>query len=250
LEQIQYHIKCRKGDVHRAVLLPGDPARATYIAENFFANPRQVSENREFRIFNGLYEGFPLAVCSTGIGCMSSAVAIEELVNVGCKYFLRVGTAGSLQAGIRPGEIVIATGAVRGDGASREYIHPSYPAVADFSLLKALRKRAEREKVPYHLGIIRSHDAFYRESPLAFGDFKKRVRIWVEAGVLAIENESSTLFVVGSLRKAQVGSILVIAGSLATGEEASYEEIRESVDMAIKIAAGALVDLLKGENEP
>jgi len=125
LEQIQYHIKCRKGDVHRAVLLPGDPARATYIAENFFANPRQVSENREFRIFNGLYEGFPLAVCSTGIGCMSSAVAIEELVNVGCKYFLRVGTAGSLQAGIRPGEIVIATGAVRGDGASSG-IHSSF----------------------------------------------------------------------------------------------------------------------------
>lgn len=250
MEQVQYHIKCKKGDVNRAVLLPGDPARASYIAENFFANPCPVSQNREFRIFNGIYEGVPLTVCSTGIGCMSSAVAIEELVNVGSKYFIRVGTAGSLRAEIKPGEIVIATGAVRGDGASREYVHPSYPAFADFSLLKALRKEAERQKVPYHLGIIRSHDAFYMESPLAFGDFKKRVQIWAEAGVLAIENESSTLFVVGSLRKAQVGSILVIAGSLATGEESSYERIRESLDTAIRIAAGALVDLLKGESAP
>jgi len=249
LEQIQYHIKCRKGEVNRAVLLPGDPGRADYIAENFFTNPRKVAANREFRIYNGEFEGEPIAVCSTGIGCMSSAVAIEELANIGCQYFIRVGTAGSLQAEVKPGEIVIATGAVRGDGASREYIDPSYPAVADFSAVNALRRRAEKEGRPYHLGIIRSHDAFYMESPFAFGDFRKRIQLWVEAGVLAIENESSTLFVVGSLRKVQVGSILVIAGSLISGEEAEYERIKGSVDLAIKIAAGALVDLLKGESE-
>lgn len=138
MEQIQYHIKCRKGDVNRAVLLPGDPARATYIAQNFFATPLKVSKNREFRIYNSRYEGFPIAVCSTGIGCMSSAVTIEELTNIGCQYFIRVETAGSMSPDVKPRDLVIAIGAVRGDGASKEYANPSYSAVADFSVVNFL----------------------------------------------------------------------------------------------------------------
>jgi uridine phosphorylase len=247
LEEIQYHIKCKKGDVNRAVLLTDNPGRVEVIAQNFFENPTKVSENREFRIFNGTFEGMEIAVCSTGIGCMSSAVAIEELANVGCKFFIRVGTAGSLQGDILPGEIVIATGAVRGDGASKEYIDISYPAVSGFEAIKALRRRVERENCPYHLGIIRSHDAFYLESPLAFGDYKKRIQPWAEAGVLAIENESATLFVVGSLRRVQVGSILVIAGHLLEDIEYPVWKFKEGLDRAVLIACGALADLLKEE---
>lgn len=246
MERVQFHIKCGNGDINKGVLLPGDTDRADYIAENYFDEYKHVIENREFRGYNGKYEGYPVAVCSTGIGCMSTAVAIEELANIGCEYFIRVGTAGSLSPYIKPGEIVLATGAVRGDGASKEYISNAYPAVADFDVVNALRKRADGCGVNYNLGIIRSHDAFYMESPFAFGNLKEKIAPWVEAGVLAVENESSTLFVIGSLRKLHVGTILVTAGSLITGEKATSEEIKFSVDKAIEIASGALVDLQRG----
>jgi len=243
LEQVQYHIKCKKGEVNKAVLLPGDIERADYIGTQFFRDSKKIVENREFHIYNGIYENKPVAVCSTGIGCMSAAVAIEELNNIGCKYFVRVGTCGSLSSQINPGDIIIVTGAVRGDGASKEYIPIEYPAVADYRIVTALQNRAKKKNTDYSIGIIRTHDAFYMESPFAFGDYKKRVAIWAEAGVLAIENESSTLFVIGSLRKVQVGSILVVAGNLITGKKGTKDELQKSIDKAITIAAGALVDL-------
>ena len=249
MEQVQYHIRCRQDDVNKAVLLPGDIERADHIGTNIFQDSEKNIENREFHIYNGSYEDKPVAVCSTGIGCMSAAVAIEELTNIGCKYFIRVGTCGTLSSQINPGDIIIATGAVRGDGASKEYIPIEYPAVADYRTVTALRNRAKKENSNYSLGIIRTHDAFYMESPFAFGDYKKRVAIWAEAGVLAIENESSTLFVIGSLRKVQVGSILVAAGNLITGKKGTKNELQKSVNKAITIAAGALVDLQEEEEE-
>jgi len=249
LEQVQYHIRCKKDEVNKAVLLPGDIERADYIGTKFFRDSEKIVENREFHIYNGSYENKPVAVCSTGIGCMSAAVAIEELTNVGCKYFIRVGTCGSLSPQINPGDIIIVTGAIRGDGASKEYVPIEYPAVADYRTVTALRNRANKESTDYSLGIIRTHDAFYMESPFAFGDYKKRISVWAEAGTLAIENESSTLFVIGSLRKVQVGTILVAAGNLITGKKGTKNELQKSIDKAITIAAGALVDLQRREEK-
>jgi uridine phosphorylase len=180
---------------------------------------------------------------------MSAAVAIEELTNIGCKYFIRLGTCGSLSSKINPGDIIIVTGAVRGDGASKEYVPIEYPAVADYRTVIALRNRAKKEDADYKLGIIRTHDAFYMESPFAFGDYKKRIAVWAEAGVLAIENESSTLFVIGSLRKVHAGSILVAVGNLITGKKGTKNEAHKSIDKAITIAAGALVNLQEEKEE-
>lgn len=249
MEQVQYHIRCKKGEVNKSVLLPGDIERANYIGTNFFRDSEKIVENREFHIYNGIYENKPVAVCSTGIGCMSAAVAMEELTNIGCKYFIRVGTCGSLSPKINPGDIIIVTGAVRGDGASKEYIPIEYPAVADYRIVAALRNRAKKENTDYSLGIIRTHDAFYMESPFAFGNYKKRVAIWAEAEVLAIENEASTLFVIGSLRKVPVGSILVAAGNLITGKKGTKDRLKKSTDKAISIASGALADLQHREEE-
>lgn len=249
MEQVQYHIRCKKDEVNKAVLLPGDIERADYIGTKFFRDSKKIVENREFHIYNGSYENKPVAVCSTGIGCMSAAVAIEELTNIGCKYFIRVGTCGSLSPQINPGNIIIVTGAIRGDGASKEYIPIEYPAVADYRTVIALRNRAKKEDTNYKLGIIRTHDAFYMESPFAFGDYKKRISVWVEAGVLAIENESSTLFVIGSLRKVQVGAILVVAGNLITGAKGTKNKLQKSIDEAITIASGALIDLQREEEK-
>jgi uridine phosphorylase len=121
--------------------------------------------------------------------------------------------------------------------------------VADYRTVTALRNRAKKESTNYSLGIIRTHDAFYMESPFAFGDYKKRIAIWAEAGTLAIENESSTLFVIGSLKKVQVGTILVAAGNLITGKKGTKDELQKSIDKAIAIAAGALVDLQEEREE-
>ena len=140
---------------------------------------------------------------------MSAAVAIEELIHIGCKYYIRIGTCGALSPEVNIGDIIIATGAVRGDGASKEYIPLEYPAVADLQVVNALRKRANAKNINYHHGIIRTHDAFYMESPFAFGDWKKRISIWTRAGVLAIENEASTLFVIGSLKKVNCKKVLI-----------------------------------------
>ena len=247
LERVQYHIRCKKGDVNKAVLLPGDIERANYIGTKFFQDSKNIAENREFHIYNGTFENKPLAVCSTGIGCMSAAVAIEELINIGCKYFIRVGTCGSLSAQVSSGDIIIVTGAVRGDGASKEYVPLEYPAVADYRTVNALRNRAKIQDINYKLGIIRTHDAFYMESPFAFGDFKKRTAVWSDAGVLAVENESSTLFIIGSLRKVLVGTILVVAGSIINGNGGIKEKIQKSIDIAIYIASGALADLQEEE---
>ena len=249
MEQVQYHIRCKKGEVNKAVLLPGDIERADYIGTQFFRDSEKIVENREFHIYNGSYENRPMTVCSTGIGCMSAAVAIEELINIGCEYFIRVGTCGSISPEINPGDIIIVTGAVRGDGASKEYVPVEYPAVADYRTVTALRNRAKKESTDYCLGIIRTHDAFYMESPFAFGDYKKRVAIWAEAGVLAIENEASTLFVIGSLRKVQVGAILVAVGNLTTSKKGTKDDLQKSIDNAIIIAAGALADLQKEEEK-
>ena len=243
LERVQYHIRCKKGNINKAVLLPGDIERANHIGTKFFQDSKKIAENREFHIYNGTFENKPLAVCSTGIGCMSAAVAIEELINIGCKYFIRVGTCGSISAQVSSGDIIIVTGAVRGDGASKEYIPLEYPAVADFRIVNALRNRAKTKGINYKLGIIRTHDAFYMESPFAFGDFKKRIAVWSDAGVLAVENESSTLFIIGSLRKVPVGTILVVAGSIINGTEGIKEKIQKSMNIAIDIASGALVNL-------
>ncbi len=121
--------------------------------------------------------------------------------------------------------------------------------MADYRTIIALRNRTKKEDTGYNLGIIRTHDAFYMESLFAFGDYKKRIAIWAEAGVLAIENESSTLFVIGSLRKVQVGTILVVAGNLITGKKGTKDELQKSIDKAITIAAGALVDLQEEKEE-
>ena len=241
MERLQKHLKCRKKEVHQAVLLPGDIQRAKYISSHFFKDSVKISENREFHIYNGSYKNKPVTVCSTGIGCMSASIAIEELINCGCKYFIRVGTCGALSPGVNIGDIIIASGAVRGDGASKEYISLSYPAVADYLIVNTLKKEAEKENVIHHTGIIRTHDAFYKESPFAFGNWKKRTAVWKNAGVLGVENEASTLFIIGSLRKVKVGAILVAVGHLLLGKKGNKDELKNSIDKAISIACESLV---------
>ncbi|MDP8213856.1 MAG: nucleoside phosphorylase [Candidatus Euphemobacter frigidus] len=240
----QYHIDLAPGDVGRYVLLPGDPGRAEKISR-YFDNPREVAFKREFRTFTGTFEGIKVSVTSTGIGCPSAAIALEELIKVGADTFIRVGTAGSLQKEVETGHLAIATAAIREEGTTRQYIPLSYPAVSDLDVLFALRQAAEELGYPYHLGITHCKDAFYTEveGHAAQQEFNEALwKTWLRANVISTSMEESALFVIGSLRKVRVGAVATIIGQTWAGKP-----IGKSVDPenAIKTALRAFT-LLEG----
>ena len=156
----QFHIQCVEGDVGRYVFLPGDPGRCESIAAHF-DNPVHIGMNREYNIYTGTLLGQKVSVCSTGIGGPSAAIAMEELVAVGADTFIRVGTCGGIELNVRSGDIVVATGAVRMEGTSREYAPIEFPAVSDFDIALALRKAAEAMDKPCHMGVVQCKDSFY-----------------------------------------------------------------------------------------
>ncbi|MEJ2744874.1 MAG: nucleoside phosphorylase, partial [bacterium] len=131
MSEKQYHVKLAKGDVGRYVLLPGDPGRVPVIA-GFLDKAEKVAQNREYTTYTGEVDGVKVSVTSTGIGCPSAAIAVEELARVGADTFIRVGTAGGLQTDVGIGDLVISTATVREDGTSLQYVPLNYPAVADF----------------------------------------------------------------------------------------------------------------------
>ena len=156
----EFHLKIKPGDVGRYVLLPGDPGRCEKIAERF-DDYHLVAYNREFKIYTGTIEGTPVSVCSTGIGGASASIALEELAHCGADTMIRVGSSGGMDPEVLGGDIVIATGAIRMEGTSREYAPMEYPAVADFDVTLALRDAAIARKNRYHLGVVQCKDAFY-----------------------------------------------------------------------------------------
>ena len=159
-EELQFHIKIRRDDAGGYAILPGDPGRCEKIAA-YLEEPAHIGSNREFNIWRGKISGERVLVCSTGIGGPSTAIAVEELAACGVHTFIRVGTCGGIVLGVRPGDIVIASGAVRQDGTSREYAPLEFPAVPDTDVLVALREAADKLGYASHTGIVQSKDSFY-----------------------------------------------------------------------------------------
>ena len=147
----QYHIGVGKGEVGRYVLLPGDPKRCALIAK-YFDNPVLVADSREYVTYTGTLLGVPVSVTSTGIGGASASIAMEELIVCGADTFIRVGTCGGMDTDVVGGDVVIATGAIRFEGTSKEYCPIEYPAVADLTITNALVNAAERLGQRYHAG--------------------------------------------------------------------------------------------------
>nr|WP_086939702.1 nucleoside phosphorylase [Thaumasiovibrio occultus] len=197
----QPHIGVDETQVAPFVIVCGEPDRADRIAA-LFDRAEKVAENREYRVFTGLYKGVPVSVCSTGIGAPSMIIAIEELKQCGVSHIVRVGSAGAMQAGIGLGELILAEGAVRDEGGSKAYVDAAYPAYASFSLLKALHEYLSEQETTYHSGVVRSHDSFYTDDEEAI------CRFWNKKGILGADMETSALFTVGRLRGLQVASVL------------------------------------------
>ena len=205
---MQPHIMCGVGDVGKYVLLPGDPRRVEKISELFEENTK-VADYRGFVTHTGNVGDIRVTACSTGIGCPSAAIVVEELSRIGAKTFIRVGTTGSLQTNIGTGDIVIATAAVRADGASRTYMPIEGPAVADFKVTKALLEATRKSKHKVHLGPVVTSDAFY-------GDIENSRR-WSKVNILAVEMECSVIFTLAMLKKLMAGAILAVDGNPILG---------------------------------
>jgi uridine phosphorylase len=213
MADLQYHIRCKRGDVGEAALLPGDPGRCESIAR-LFDHPRLIASNREYTTYTGELDGRALSVCSTGIGSPSTAIAVEELAAIGVKTFIRVGTTGSIQKQVRFGHLVVATGAVRDEGTTPAYVPLSYPAVADHELVNAMLAAGRQRGNPIHAGVVRSHDALYAdlhagEQP-RFRELEPALEMWHRARVLCNDMESSTIFTLCALRGLRGGSILTV----------------------------------------
>ena len=157
---VQYHIGIRHGEVGKYVILPGDPKRCAKIAK-YFDNAELVADSREYITYTGYLDGVKVSVTSTGIGGPSAAIALEELVKSGADTFLRVGTCGGMQPEIMGGDIVVATGAIRMEGTSREYAPIEFPAVADLDVVNAFVKAAKASGKDYHVGVVQCKDSFY-----------------------------------------------------------------------------------------
>lgn len=215
--QIQPHIICKQKDISEIVLLPGDPGRTKYIADKYLKKPTFIAQNREFTTYTGQYKGVKITITSTGIGSPSTAIAVEELINIGAKVLIRVGTCGgALKKEIKVGSIIIPTASIREEGTTKEYISPEFPAVADFDVVQALIESAKKMNYKYYKGINRTHDAFYGQSQ----NIKKwgsvylnpRMNNW-QYPLLSSEMECAPLFLIGTLRGVKTGAVLAVNSS-------------------------------------
>jgi uridine phosphorylase len=237
---LQPHTKLKRGQVGKIVFLPGDPGRVKEIAANF-GQEKKIASNREFLTYTGKVYGKKVSVTSTGIGCPSTAIAIEELAQVGAKIFIRVGSTGAIQPNIKLGDVIIADSAVRADGTSLDYVERGYPAVASIRVINGLIKSAEELKIPYHLGTVRSGDAFYAERMVG-RDLPAHYR---ELNVLSLEMEASTIFTLTRLNKLEGGCILGVVNAIGgmdyfTGEKKPGELAKQAIINAIKVAVNSV----------
>lgn len=197
----QPHICLDASCAARYAILPGDPARLDRVAQQL-TEVEELAYNREFRSLRGRYRGVPVLAVSTGIGGSSAGICLEELHNVGVVAAIRIGSCGALQTGIGLGELILGCGAIRDDGASKTYVRPEYPAVADAALLLHCVHSARALGCRYHVGLIHSHESFYHEENDAESAY------WSRKGALGADMESAALFTIGRLRGMQIASIL------------------------------------------
>ena len=226
------HVRAEPGDYADACLLPGDPLRAKYIAETFFDDPVQRNSERGMLGYTGTFEGKPVSVQATGMGCPSAAIVFEELVQLGVKRLLRVGTFGGLQPDMQLGDLIVAVSAVASDRTVEKLVgfEPHTPT-ADFALVHSAVHAAKELGKPVRVGPIVSSDLFYNPDE---GQYER----WSARGVLAVEMEASVIFTLGALRKVPAGCLLTVSDVVVEGAfvRISDEDMRSAVDQMTELA--------------
>ena len=228
----QPHINCDTQDVQDLVIVCGDPARVLRIAA-LGANPRHISTNREFTVYETTYNHHLITICSTGIGGVSALIALEELIHCGAKSIIRVGSAGALQTELKLGDIIVVEGAVRHDGASAAYIEPAYPAIADFSLSAKLSQYLANQQTRFASGLTRSHDSFYTDQEAHI------CAHWSKLGLLGADMETSALLTLGRLRGIKVAAVLCTVVEYQADLEASIAEYKDSDQLLLQSETNA-----------
>ena len=244
---MEFHILCDPKDIAPYVFVPGDPSRAKKIADHF-ESPRFISDSRGYVVYTGSVDGIPMTVCATGMGGPQVAIGIEELGHMGARTFIRVGSCGTLQEGIQPGDVIIATGVVRGGATANRYLPPAFPAAPDFGVLTALVQSSRRLGLPAHVGLDWAADTFYAEGDPAYYQKLKK------AGVKSVEMEADTLFVIANFRGWRAGALFACDGTSSEIKPAWGEaDFRRGEENSIRIAIEAMrsiaqADLAQGRN--
>ena len=230
------HVRAEPGELAQSVLLPGDPRRAKYIAENFFEDAKLVTEERGMLGYTGTYKGEPVSVQATGMGCPSAAIVTEELVQLGARNLLRVGTCGGYSRDLRLGDLIVATAATPQDGTISSLTRGvPYAPAAHFDVVHAAHHAAQRAGTRTFTGPIVSSDLFYdpEEDPAS---------LWGDLGVLAVEMEAAAIFTIAAMRGVRAGCLLTVSDTIGTEgiERIEDSALRGAVDNMMGLALDTL----------
>ena len=244
----QYHIQVTNGEVGRYVILPGDPKRCKKIAQ-YFDDPVMIADSREFITYTGTLDGVKVSATSTGIGGPSAAIAMEELARCGADTFVRIGTCGGIQPEVKSGDIVVATGAVRMEGTSKEYAPIEYPAVADLMVVNALVSAAKERDCEFYTGVVQSKDAFYGQHepemmPAGY-ELINKWEAWKKLGCLASEMETAALYIVAAKLHVRVGACFLVMANQEREKLGLENPVVHDTDMAVQVAVEAIRKLIK-----
>ena len=249
--ELQYHIQMKEGDVGRYVFLPGDPGRTEKIA-SYFDNPELIAYNREYKTYTGTLLGEKVSVTSTGIGCPSTAIAVEELIKIGADTFIRIGTSGGMQPGTRTGDVAVVNSAIRDEGTTLHYMPPEFPALADINVVAAMRSGAEKAGIPYRVGPTQSKDSFFGEvepdrMPVA-DRLNRRWKAWIDGGAICSEMEAAAIFIISAIHRTRAGGVMLMA-SMEDNEDPEEREALWDIDRAIRVAIEGLKILIEKDKQ-
>jgi uridine phosphorylase len=244
VEREQYHIEVKPGEVAETVLLPGDPQRVAKISSNWDSF-QEVAAHRQYVTHTGLFRGTPISASSTGIGGPGTAIAVEELANVGVKNFIRVGSCATLKEEIEIGDLIISTGAVRLEGTSKQYVRPEFPASASYEVVMALVEAADTLGLKYHLGISASTDSFYvGQSRPGFNGYTQSfsetlIEDLQKANVANFEMEAATIFTLANIYGFRSGAVCAVYANRVKDRfaVAGEEDVIACGNEAVKILA-------------
>jgi len=245
-----YHIQVSPGEVGKYLIMPGDPKRCQLIAK-YLDNPVLIADSREYVTYTGTLEGVKVSVTSSGIGGPSTAIALEELVMCGADTFIRIGTSGGMDLEVKSGDVVIATGAIRMEGTTKEYAPIEFPAVADFDVTGALIQGAKTVGANYHVGVVQCKDSFYGQhspetKPVSY-ELENKWEAWCRLGAKASEMESAALFVVSSYLKVRAGSVFLVVANQERAKRGMENPVVHDTDVAIKVAVEGVRELIKAD---
>lgn len=247
---VMYHIGLKKEDIQNAkyAILPGDPGRVKEIAK-YLENPKLLNINREYTSILGSIAGKNVLVISTGMGGPSTAICVEELAQIGIKNLIRVGTCGGMQDDCKAGDLIIAQGAIRQEGTSKEYVPVEYPAIADFDLTLALKDAAKELNYTSHVGVVQCKDSFYGQHspdrmPIGY-ELNNKWNAWIKAGALASEMETASLYIVSSTLRLKAAAILTVIWNQELEKKGISQDKNFDVDKEIKVAVKAIENIIK-----